>query len=207
MKRKKIIILTICGLFLLLGAGIAWFVISQSDEDDGTMYYTKLLVEGFNPRIYLYGEPLPELPEELGCIPIDKIDESVFQKNAKNGIHAIILNDLEGTMQISDEELLMIKKHVEEDGFDMYYLGRNYLDDFVRLGFTVGVKDDEYGLEYIGSTHIGEDVQQNSIGNLYAEHGLLRKEDMLEKDKGRKEAVGNIVFFMYIHTEEAARDE
>lgn len=205
MKRKKYIILTAGILFVLLGVGIFWYVSSQSDDDSGLMQYTRRLVEGYNPKIYLYGEPLPELPEELGCTTLDRIDESIFQKDGEHGVYAIILNDLEGTMELSDEELLLIKKHVEQNGFDMYYLGRSYLDDFIRLGFTVGVEDDEYGLEYIGSTHIGQDVQQNGVGNLYAEHGILREEDVRAKDHGRQSAAENIIYFMYDHTQEAER--
>ena len=202
MKRKKYIILTAGILLVLLGVGIFWYVSSQSDDDSGLMQYTRRLVEGYNPKIYLYGEPLPE---ELGCTTLDRIDESIFQKDGEHGGYAIILNDLEGTMELSDEELLLIKKHVEQDGFDMYYLGRNYLDDFIRLGFTVGVEDDEYGLEYIGSTHIGQDVQQNGVGNLYAEHGIMREEDVRAKDHGRQSAAENIIYFMYDHTQEAER--
>lgn len=206
MKKKTYIILTAGVLLVLLGVGIFWYVSSQSDDDGGLMQYTRMLVEGYNPKIYLYGEPLPELPEELGCMTIDRIDESIFQKDGEHGIYAIILNDLEGTIELSDEELLLIKRHVEEDGFDMYYLGRGYLDDFIRLGFTVGVEDDECGLEYIGSTHIGQEVQQNGVGNLYAEHGILREEDVRAKDHGRQSAVENIIYFMYDHTQEAERE-
>ncbi len=205
MKKKKYIFFTVGATLVLLGIGILWYVSSQSDDDSGLMQYTRMLVEGYNPKIYLYGEPMPELPEELGCTTINRIEGSIFQKDAEHGIYAIILNDLEGTMEITDEELLLIKKHVEEDGFDMYYLGKNYLDDFIRLGFTVGVEDDEYGLEYIGSTHIGQDVQQNGVGNLYAEHGIMREEDVQTKDHGRKEAVECIVWFMYERTKEAER--
>ncbi len=205
MSKKKLFILLVLFWLLLLALGFFLYLSSQSDDDSGLMQYTRQLVEGYNPKIYLYGEPLPELPEELGCITIDRIDGSIFQKDAEHGIYAIILNDLEGTMEITDEELLLIKKHVEEDGFDMYYLGKNHLDDFIRLGFTVGVEDDEYGLEYIGSTHIGQDVQQNGVGNLYAEHGILREEDVRAKDHGRQSAVENIIYFMDDHTKEAER--
>ena len=205
MRRKKGAIFLAISFLALLGVGIFWYVSSQSDDDSGLMQYTRRLVEGYNPKIYLYGEPLPELPEELGCTTLDRIDESIFQKDGEHGVYAIILNDLEGTMELSDEELLLIKKHVEQDGFDMYYLGRNYLDDFIRLGFTVGVEYDEYGLEYIGSTHIGQDVQQNGAGNLYAEHGILQEKDVQTKDHGREKAVNHIVWFMYEHTQEAER--
>ncbi len=81
-------------------------------------------------------------------------------------------------MQITDEELLLIKEFVEDKGYDMLYIGKEKLEDFVRLGFTVGVYPESYSLEYIGSNKVGLEVQQSSTGNLYAEHGMWEDTDM-----------------------------
>lgn len=157
----------------------------------------------FNADIMVYGEN-PEFIDAVKYRTIDKITEETLNYDEEHGYRAIVLYDRKGTMNITDEQLLLIKAYVEEKGYDMFYIGKNYLDDFERLGFTVGCAEDEYSLEYLGSSHVGEDVQQDEVGNLYAEHGLWSDSDEENYDAGYDKLQSRIISLMYDYAREAA---
>lgn len=102
-------------------------------------------------------------------------------------------------MQITDEELLLIKAFVEDRGYDMLYIGTVKLDDFVRLGLTARCPEDDCCLMYIGSNKVGMEVQQDETGNLYAEHGMWKEDDMqyITEDTERLEA--RLVWFICMY--------
>ena len=172
-------------LCLILSAiGIIWFLVKDDDKTDlelamqgksGYEQAAESLDVDYNADIMVYGEE-PGFIDDVKWRKIDKITEEILNFEEPHGYRAIILFDYEGTMNITDEELLLIKKYVEEKGYDMIYIGENYLDDFVRLKFTVGCKPGAMSLGYMGSINVGQEVQQNEVGNLYALHGIWNVE-------------------------------
>ena len=185
MNKKKIIAMSIILLCLILSAiGIIWFLVKDDDKTDlelamqgksGYEQAAESLDVDYNADIMVYGEE-PGFIDDVKWRKIDKITEEILNFEEPHGYRAIILFDYEGTMNITDEELLLIKKYVEEKGYDMIYIGENYLDDFVRLKFTVGCKPGAMSLGYMGSINVGQEVQQNEVGNLYALHGIWNVE-------------------------------
>ena len=107
-------------------------------------------------------------------------------------------------LSITDEELLIIKEYVETKGYDMFYIGKQYLDDFERLKFTKGCDSDEASLEYIGSYKSGYDVQQNEYGNLYAEHGLWCDSDEQYLQNSKDKIQSRIIMLMWDYARKAA---
>lgn len=181
MKRKKKIILAAAIVFCGILAVVLIIILFPPEEElDGYDQYAAQLKNGFEADIMLYGEPFT-FRKTVDYRRIEAIDEQQLTAR-QSDYHAIVLMDLYGEMQITDEELLLIKAFVEEKGYDMLYIGKAKLDDFVSLGFTVGNSPDSYSLEYIGSNKVGMKVQQDEVGNLYAEHGLWRDGDMQDID-------------------------
>lgn len=202
LKKKKLIV--VCLTLIIAAIIVCVIVMSQNrNENDGYNIAAEALDIEFNADIMVYGEN-PEFRDTVKYRTIDKITEEALNYEEEHGYRAIILFDHKGTMSISDNELLLIKKFVEEKGYDMIYVGKNYLDDFKRLGFTVGCAEDAYSLEYVGSIHIGENVQQNETGNLYAIHGLWCDADEETLEKGDEEIQSRIVMIMYDYAREAA---
>lgn len=201
MKKKYVI-----GLWLLIVSIIiagAVILMPKEKENDGYNIAAEALDVEFNADIMVYGED-PELRDTVKYRTIDKITAETLNYDEEHGYRAIILFDHRGTMSISDKELLLIKEYVEEKGYDMIYIGKNYLDDFKRLGFTVGCAEDAYSLEYVGSIYVGKSVQQNEIGNLYAMHGLWCEADEATLENGDEQIQSRIIMIMYDYAREAA---
>lgn len=158
--------------------------------------------EVVNCDIMVYGDE-EHFYKELQTRRIDDISEESFSIGKDCGYRAIFIFDRSGKCKLTDEQLLFIKNACEVEGVDMYYIGKQYLETFQRLKFTTGYKrGGEMSLMYIGSNKVGKHVQQNNVGNMYAEHGLWREED--EKCKADAERVGVSIFSILYSNVEAA---
>ncbi len=200
MKKKVVIGLGIAIVLVLVGVINFW---PKENEDDGYNIAAEALHVEFEADIIVYGEN-PEFRDTVKYRTINEITEEALNYEEEHGYRAIVLFDYKGTMNITDEELLLIKTYVEEKGYDMFYIGQNYLDDFKRLGFTVGCPEGAYSLEYLGSFNIGKQIQQNEFGNLYAEHGLWTEEDENSPTRGDEEIQFRIIILMYDYARKAA---
>ena len=199
---KRIIISTVAVVLLSLLVLIIVLFIKDNNELDGYDQAAQGLKVEFNADIMVYGEE-PKFRETVECRRINAITKENLYSSEEHGYKAIILFDHKGTMKITDEELLLLKEYVEEKAYDMIYVGRNYLDDFERLGFTVKMWNDAYSFEYVGSIHEGKEVQQNEYGNLYAQHGLWTGAD--EEQFGKTEELQDrIIRIMYDYARWAA---
>ena len=200
MKKKVVIGL---GVVIVLVLACAINFGSKEKENDGYNIAAEMLNVEFNADIIVYGEN-PEFRDTVNYRTINEITEEELKYEEEHGYRAIVLYDYKGTMNITDEELLLIKTYVEEKGYDMFYIGKNYLDDFERLGFTVGCPEGAYSLEYLGSFNLGKQIQQNEVGNLYAEHGLWSDDDENHLAKDDEEIQFRILVLMYEYARKAA---
>ncbi len=180
LKNKLKIIIVIAVAFLLVSILLIVMNFYNANKDkeelDGYDQYINILNREFNADIMYYGDD-PGFRKHLNVRKIETISHKTLFEKQNSGYRALVLWDKDGTLRITDEELKLIKTEVEENGLDMFYVGKSYLDDFCRLGFSVNIGEDEKSLEYIGSINKGRKIQQNEIGNLYAAHGLWRDED------------------------------
>ena len=200
MKKKFVIGLGIAIVIVLACVINFW---PKENEDDGYNIAAEALNVEFDADIIVYGEDT-EFRDTVKYRTINEITEEELNYEEEHGYRAIVLFDYKGTMNITDEELLLIKTYVEEKGDDMFYIGQNYLDDFKRLGFTVGCPEGAYSLEYLGSFNLGKQIQQNEFGNLYAEHGLWSEDDENSPTRGDEEIQFRIITLMYDYARKAA---
>lgn len=202
MKRKHKIIIILIALLIVI-ASIMWYMYSNSG-DDAYDLAIRGLNEEFNADIMVYGDDV-EFRKGLKYRRIDDINETTLSSDISHGYKAIYVLDESSKNTVTDEQWLLMKTYVEEKGYDMYYIGEQYLDDLQRLGFTSGYyNDDERSLEYIGSNKVGNDVQQNEVGNLYAEHGLYREGD----NEGDDEAMQyQLLVITYDHAKASIGEE
>ncbi|MEE1517249.1 MAG: hypothetical protein UF228_06595 [Lachnospiraceae bacterium] len=207
-NKNRIIILTIC----LLAAIVVILMICIPEKESNQLVLTgksgyeqaaEALDIDFNADIIVYKED-PGFIEDVKYRVVDKITDESLNYDESHGYRAIVLYDKEDNLLISDEELLLIKKYVEEKGYDMFYIGKQYLDDFQRLKFTKGCDPDEASLEYIGSYKLGEDVQQNEYGNIYAEHGLWTDSDVKDFQNDEDKVQSRIIMLMWDYARKAA---
>lgn len=196
-KKKKIIFAVAISLFVIAAVVLLILLVPRKEELDGYDQYAAQLKNGFEADIMLYGEPFT-FRETVDYRRIEAIDEQQLTAR-QSDYHAIVLMDLYGEMQITDEELLLIKAFVEEKGYDMLYIGKAKLDDFVRLGLTARCPEDDCCLMYIGSNKVGMKVQQDEVGNLYAEHGMWKDADMQYITENTEELESTLVWFICMY--------
>ena len=200
MKKKFVIGLGLVIVIVLVCVINFW---PKEKENDGYNIAAEALNIEFDADIIVYGEN-PEFRDTVKYRTINEITEEELNYEEEHGYRAIVLFDYKGTINITDEEMLLIKTYVEEKGYDMFYIGKNYLDDFERLGFTVGCPEGAYSLEYLGSFNLGKQVQQDEVGNLYAEHGLWSDDDENSPTKVDEEIQFRILVLMYEYARKAA---
>lgn len=201
--NKKYIFAIVTIIVALVTAGMLILFSEEEDELDGYDIAARGLDIEFNADIMVYGEE-PDFRDTVKWRKINEITDETLNYEETHGYRAVVLFDHGGTMTISDEELLLIKSYVEEKGYDMIYIGKDYLADLGRLGFTVGYDTDEYSLGYIGSIHKGKKVQQNSVGNCYAVHGIWLDSDEEVRKDNKELLQWVIVTDMYDYAREAA---
>lgn len=206
-KKNKTIVIIILLCVVACGIGIYlknWNSIENtSSNKTGYEQAAEALDVDFNADIIVYKDA-PKFIDEVKYRTIDKITEENLKYNEPHGYRAIVIYDKNGNITISDDELLIIKKYVEKKGYDMFYIGKQYLDDFERLKFTKGCESDEASLEYIGSYKTDYNVQQNEYGNMYAEHGLWCDGDEEALKNNKDKIQSRMIMLMWDYARKAA---
>lgn len=132
----------------------------------------------YNPDIMVYGEDF-DFTEYMIVRRINQISYDEFSKEQKP-YQALVLMDRFGQLEITDEEFLFIKKYCQDNKLDMYYFGTDKLDDFVRLGFSAEIKENELSFEYLGTQNffgLSESKDEVLRDRSFACHGLFTEED------------------------------
>src|SRR5690554_4514493 len=125
---KRIIIAIVVIVCIFLGIK---FLSSDSSDDD----YSKdiKILNNFQIDIMIYGEDIP-FNNNLITRKINSINSLTFSQSNKKQI--LILSDLNNSLNISDEELLVIKDNMDNNNnFDFYYLGTEKLGRLKELEF------------------------------------------------------------------------
>ncbi len=179
-KKTKVIAVSVITTILLVAIGTIIGIIiwdnKDSEKKDSYSLQIDRINENTNIDVMVYGEE-PGFREDFEWRRIHSVSEQSLKKDKFYSYRCIVLFDYNGTMEISDEELLLIKEQVENEHLDMFYIGKNYLDDLVRLGFASDFNEAELSFAYIGSIYKDEEVKQNYKGNLHAVHGIWTEAD------------------------------
>lgn len=150
MKRKIIIIVT--GILLL--AGGIWYAYSQDwfyrVSKQQTRYMS--IINAANSIIWYYGSPEPGREVTINCKKVEEFtEETIGDKENQYEYHAIVILDFDGKMDISDEELLLIKDYCENRHYDLLYYGTAHMEQFRKNGFFSKMDSSEHGFTYNGS--------------------------------------------------------
>lgn len=145
-KIRNRIIFVIAGLAMLF---LIVFFIHQSwsakktnkTEKDTYDNNIDILNNSYPTDIIIYGEKIP-FRETLIVRTVDRISEDILKTDKERQI--IILSDLDGTLQIDDEELMIIKNKVNNLQCDFYYLGTNLIDKLINLEFIDAWPENDY---------------------------------------------------------------
>ena len=109
-------------------------------------------INAANSIVWYYGDLDPGKEITLNYSKITEFtDDTIGDKDNKYHYHAIVIFDFDGQMDISDEELLLIKKYCRENYYDMLYYGTAHLEQFRKCGFFTVLDSGECGFTYNGS--------------------------------------------------------
>ena len=141
-KREKIIggiVVVIICVALLLFAAYKISLNSNKADNELTSYEQdeRLVTKVIPTEFIIYGEELG-FDDMIFTSYISSIDsESLYLDTAKYRQAVIILNDLNGRLDITDAEWLLIKKYIDENGnYSLCYLGDGEFERMQELGVT-----------------------------------------------------------------------
>lgn len=148
---KKIISMFIVFFMMIVGFIFAynsgWFY-RASEQQKRFMAQ----IDAANSIIWYHGSLNPGKEISLNYKKITEFtDETIGDKEDAYEYHAIVIFDFDGKMDISDEELIIIKKYCEEKYYDLIYYGTAHLEQFKKCGFYTVMDPKDYGFTYNGS--------------------------------------------------------
>ncbi|MDO5292661.1 MAG: hypothetical protein Q4F05_07915 [bacterium] len=154
-KRKiKIAIISIVSLLGLAGMSILimhyilgmeiWPFEKKSDANEKV----EIITETYPTEIIILGNSVG-IPEEYHAHYISEISEENLTSNGGYKFSILVINDLDGTIQLSSSDWDIIEKFVS-DKTNFYYLGNQYFDKIKTLGFyTDDLPDTDLSIVYL----------------------------------------------------------
>ncbi len=133
--KKKFLVLSLLLILVAIFAVMLYLHWPSNDAISEKDTYDKnidILNESFPTDIVVIGEEIP-FRDALIIRKIGNITGTALQTNKERQI--IILSDIDGTLEISDNELLVIKDKLDAHACDFYYLGTTLNDRLISLGF------------------------------------------------------------------------
>lgn len=195
-KKTKLIVICAISLILLVSTAIIFkfFILdnNESEKDDSYSLQIDMINDCVNVDVMVYGEE-PGFREGFEWRRIDNISKKSLKNDILHVYRWLIIFDYDGAVEMTDDELLLIKDKVEGGSLNMLYIGEKYLDDFKRLGFTEGFDVGECSFGYIGVGNPADIPQQKN----HAVHGMWTETDV-ELQKYNNELLQEIIVnFIY----------
>ena len=185
--KTKIKIIIISTIILLVGVvGILclnhpeWFYRASEQQKE---YMAE--INASNTMVYYYGNLNQGKEVTIEYKKVNEFTEDASgDKDNKYKYHMIVIFDLDGKMDVSDEELLLIKKYCEENYYDMLYYGTAHNDQFKKCGFFTKMDTEvDLGFTYNGSYWMNRVGKEEHI-NPYLLMGIWMRDDEKHFDSG-----------------------
>ena len=94
------------------------------------------IINAVNSIVWYYGSPEQGREVTINCKKVEEFtEETIGDKENQYEYHAIVILDFDGKMDISDEELLLIKDYCENRHYDLLYYGTAHMEQFRKNGF------------------------------------------------------------------------
>lgn len=161
--KKKVLIATVISLILVVGILVfgyfqGWFYRANEQQ---VRFMTE--INEANAIIWYYGNLDPGKEITLNYKKVTEFtDETIGDSNNEYAYHAIVIFDFDGKMDVSNEELLLIKEYCETKHYDMLYYGTAHFEQFRECGFFTTLSD-ECGFTYNGSYWINRSGKESYL--------------------------------------------
>ena len=174
-NRLILIIVTIAVVFLTVTIAVVCYKIEDGKETETVEIDTSLsqieqkiyeLDKIYPTQIITYGEDI-KFHEGVKERKISELTEEELDKDRRK-YNAIVINDVNETVELTKEDLKLIKRFVLEEYYDFIYVGTRYYDMFIELGMETDISETAGGIIYCGSLEryeksIGTDKDLYSI--------------------------------------------
>lgn len=181
---KKIIFIAIFLVFILVGVFFVYLCwrdkMNNNEEEQLTSVEQdlKIVTETFPTSFVVYGGPI-EFDDAVQVQYVNEISSENLQ--IKNGFEyqMIIINDIEGNTNLSDEEWLIISELVKSDNrYNFFYLGSKEFEQIQSLNILSDVCAMEQGDLSVGLVHEGEQLV-TVYGTYYVNAGFSLPEALI----------------------------
>lgn len=89
-----------------------------------------------NPtKIIVYGDDC-KFRKEVSFTQISSITKEAFEGNNGYDYKIVVINDINNNAELNNEDFDILKAHVLEGEYDLYYFGSRYLARFAEAGFV-----------------------------------------------------------------------
>lgn len=184
--KKKVVISIIIILIVVTGGLLfayfqGWF---YTANDQQRMYMTE--INAANSIIWYYGNLNPGKEITLNHKKVTEFtDETIGDDENQYAYHAIVIFDFDGKMDISNDELLLIKEYCKNKHYDMLYYGNAHIDQFRECGYFESIDSSFHGFTYNGSCWKNRS-EQEEYSNPYLLIGNWSDEDTERYDTSDK---------------------
>lgn len=153
MKKKLLLIIAVIVLLVVVAAGLLITKNSNSDykvSKQQQRFMSEL--NDANTKVWYYGDLDPEKEVTLNYEKVTEFtDETIGDANNQYARHMIVIFDFDGKMDVSNEELLLIKDYCENKYYDLLYYGTAHMEQFKECAFFTRISSEEHGFTYTGS--------------------------------------------------------
>lgn len=152
--KKKTFIIVIAFLVLSIIAGVIAVAYFQGFFYKANGQQKKLMnyINSSNSIIWYYGNLDPGEEVKINYKKVDRFTEkTIGDENNQYKYHAIVIFDFDGSMNITNNELLLIKDYCENKYYDMLYYGTAHIEQFRACGYFDALDNDDCGFIYNGS--------------------------------------------------------
>ena len=155
-KKTKIIIIILALVILSIGVMYVWGygIFNTEDIDDDV----KIVTQNYKTEIIVYGSDIG-FDESCYVRKIDKISKSNLSSEDSFVYTVFVINDLDGKVILTDDDIEIIKGKIFNDKIDFFYFGKNNLKNIVDAGiFSQDIAEDEMSLGVIYERGIKTEV-------------------------------------------------
>lgn len=181
---KKKILISIAIFIIIIGAAVfvlidpfSWFYRPSEQQ--------KMFMENINASnsiVMYYGDLDPKKEITINYKKVSEFtDETIGDAENQYVYHTIVIFDFDGKMDISNEELILIKDYCENKHYDMIYYGNKHIEQFKQCGYFEVIDSDIEGFTYNGSYWMNRELGEEWL-NPYLVLGNWSKEDSKDYD-------------------------
>lgn len=112
------------------------FQVEIKNNNDNLDSYDQIIqstLTTYPTDIFVYGEDC-KFRKNVKFKQIDKFSEENLKSDKKYKV--IVFNDLYDKTDLTDDDIAVLKKHVLESDYALFYTGRKHMDAFIANGFA-----------------------------------------------------------------------